>query len=1677
MACTFKYKGQWYTELELEDIYDKEVSLFMSGMQSYVPEEAEIGEDPKLAPDTLADASTFNQDKRRTINETKASPKTLKKVKEWLDRLGVDVKKLESSPNSAGVANLLEMVIEVAEGKEDIALTEEAFHFAVFIVRETNPALFKEMMNRIGKYNIYTETLALYRENAGYQNSNGTPNILKIKEEAIGKLLSEMYLKSEQGVTEHPELLQQAKTWWEKILSFFGILKSKAGFDPFEEVISSFDELADQSGPSQILARRIINALPNDSIYKSAFQDSFKNGYYKTIVTTLYEQLTDESVFGIAPYDQALKMLGGNEELARDIIALGNPYYQLTTEQKDKQQEIASRFDQKLVDFQVEKVTGKAEFDEQDDVNFYQRIKDGKVGKVGKRVTDFVKESKRPEVLAKFENATAVQKLIYKQKAAHGTAFHADAENIINASLTPEGYLKPYKDIVTTGIVANMPSAAFSVLQKYLIGYVENGEYIPGIMQVQFPEGTMFKTETIVYDERKGRDVAGTIDLMAITPEGKIMIYDWKTKFLDTQKYSDIPYFSQQDYKIQLSQYKTILRSYNIPADDVIVAQAMPIVFTGKTNPVSGDIKLTSVVFPEVDIKKETARYLLPVAIDEQSSGNAQVDEYIKALNRLHETLFKQKDLNKALKIEQLNAISGAIRELQVKQEFAPLAEQGAIFIKGAQRLIQDIKTNLKGEDGKFKPIENEEKLEEYRSRIKNVVDNIHKYISTHTVFKSIYDKESLTDEQKTTLQTLETLAIDAQDVESALKEDYANFVGTYYGTKEGLNLLKTEKPIRGVFDRTIQSLSRMQNVALQYLRKVTARANFQKQRKALAKQEEYSKLLDEFNEYAKAKGLSVRDRFSLLTDKNSRGEPTNKLLRKIKQEFYDEHAKATNRDSVDVEWIKENIDLEKWQEAKELDIERFNKQVDDSIYVIGDPAADNAEKTRKKEEYKVRFDISTPFSLGWLRDDLKYYIKDEAKWETDGYKAISGTPALINLYNFIISLNREAKEIGYHDATQQFSTRFLPWLRASTLDRIKSSGLSAVGDSIRSVYELTPEEEISYARTDPNTGMIEKTIPAFFTRNFAEKREDGTYDLSDVSTDIGETISMYIEAMYEYESLVDVEGAIKSVRDIEAGKGAFLLDSQGKIVSENNVFKKGLDNAENVALYDSFVDAILYKRQYSDQSNLSQGATKMIEKANHFFRLKVFGLNIFTPMTTFIGGNLQGLINSRKLYKGKEFLKNELKVIGNLFTPGKGEVEKGLMDYFLPFTENRARFNAQRMSLDKLQRWSFSDIVMSPIRKSDILIQLTTSLTVLDNTVLIDGQLVNAREYLLNSSEFRNRYKDAAVLKELERTFESRVKDLIEKHGIKNHAKFTKDGLLEIDGVGRDSETVNKLRLKILNEIRTITGNVTEENKIDADRNILLKSMMMFKRWIPPLATNRFGGLQKNVDTSQYEMGRARMVWQIIFNGDGGHVKGLIKGIKNLRDMAAGNAEGIKALAAYYERAATTYKNKTGNDLEMTPEEFYDMTRRAITQQAKELGVLLTMLSGFMAIKGAGVPDDEDEQTKNFYRVTLRMLDKLTDEISFYYNPLSLQQISTGSWMPSLGLLTDGIKFTNSLRKEGWAQLSGNEDMAEAAHPTKDFFQMIPLANQIFRTFIPLIDPEVAKDLGIQVSTESRRN
>jgi hypothetical protein len=120
------------------------------------------------------------------------------------------------------------------------------------------------------------------------------------------------------------------------------------------------------------------------------------------------------------------------------------------------------------------------------------------------------------------------------------------------------------------------------------------------------------------------------------------------------------------------------------------------------------------------------------------------------------------------------------------------------------------------------------------------------------------------------------------------------------------------------------------------------------------------------------------------------------------------------------------------------------------------------------------------------------------------------------------------------------------------------------------------------------------------------------------------------------------------------------------------------------------------------------------------------------------------------------------------------------------------------------------------------------------------------------------------------------------------------------------------------------------------------------------------------------------------------------------------------------------------------------------------------------MAAKAAEPPEDASDLEKNRYKWWAKGLNKISDEVTFYYNPLSFEGMTKGSILPSLTLLTKVERVFIQFSKE-----FGDEP--DKAHTGKAFFNLIPGLSQWQTEIWPFVDPEGAKEWGIRVSPDSR--
>ena len=166
-----------------------------------------------------------------------ASPKTIATIKTFLKAIGVNINTMDEivvngvKQDAKGAALLMQKLIQVVNGEDAGALPEEAMHFAVEIIKQTNPKLYNQLLKEINNYQLYYQVLADYSTNPLYQTKDGKPNIQKLKDEAIAKVLAETVIKRSEGSTEKPENLVKAQAWWKNMIDWFKSLIIKSGFD------------------------------------------------------------------------------------------------------------------------------------------------------------------------------------------------------------------------------------------------------------------------------------------------------------------------------------------------------------------------------------------------------------------------------------------------------------------------------------------------------------------------------------------------------------------------------------------------------------------------------------------------------------------------------------------------------------------------------------------------------------------------------------------------------------------------------------------------------------------------------------------------------------------------------------------------------------------------------------------------------------------------------------------------------------------------------------------------------------------------------------------------------------------------------------------------------------------------------------------------------------------------------------------------------------------------------------------------------------------------------------------------------------------------------------------------------------------------------------------------------
>jgi hypothetical protein len=1233
-----------------------------------------------------------------------ASPATIAMLKDFTKRIGVDIKPMQQivvngvRQDANGAALIMQKLIQVVEGKEASALPEEAMHFAVEIIKQTNPALYKKLLKEINNYTILKQVFADYASDPSYQTKEGKPDVVKLKDEAIAKVLAETVIKRTEGTTEKPENLEKALSWWEEIVDWLKNLFVKSGFD---------------RAAMDIISGKAIGTA--DDIRAS-------------IDTVFLQQASDPQT---------------------TII--------------NKIRDVAS------------KITKKTVVEDGEEVEKY--FIDGNV--INRRVTQLAKDwysrQRDQKDLTKSEYQTALDDL----KKEKGTLGHKYLELAFKMFVDENGFVRdvPLDEADALSKIPAPERAVFNVLRGNLEERINT-------INAEGGGKVRFLSEVTIYDPK--RSIAGTVDFLAVTPAGKTYVLDWKFMAIKTEKFQDIPWYNVNSWRIQMDQYKLILKSvYGVKAGDFEQTRMIPIqaIYTG------GDARsnvlptLDEVRIGDVTVKNIQEDYLLPLSLAEEKTGNKKLDILIEKLNAVYKKFSEKRVLpsEKLSKSEQLNTLFQAIRHLQMKNDIRPLLRQAKILNIQINKVLKRYETEFKGKDDKSFT---EQQINEFSADLITAQESLRTYVTLDVDLEFLFS-ETLTEEDAKLKDELTKTAGAARKLMNELEgEDGVinDFASEIIAKSESIDsLLSPEKIIKGI-TKLFGSTSTLQTRSIQLLYKKANKAFAYSGMDTLNENKRLLDIKTAYNKWARGLGLSSKNYFNLIKKKGK-----NELIDEYNTEFFSVLKKKI--EAKDFDWIRDNIDVPEYNKALATKLEEEIQRILDRPRVF-----ENQEDVAKMERYNesknladlpndIKFEInqakslyntSTTESPGWLLYDLINKHPAE-KWVSKEWKELHDpkNKAALDFYDYIRERNEEYRDLGY---IRRDSARvFLPFVRKSLTEKLITKGQLRLGEQFfRSIS--VDEGDVGLGQIDPLTGKPVDVIPKYFTTALEE----------DVSEDLFRTMAFYNESAIRYKYLKQIEEQVRLISGVERNKKAIATSLFGKTEYKDDVLQYTPNNNENSKLYDDMMKSIVYGQKFLTSETFDQllgklgtwgetlnkklginvfpeglsgrqiSVNKLINNLNNTFQLGALGLNLLSASSNFFGGNAQSIINSGKYFTKGDYLASELEIFTQrLNVPNQKKILAAL-EYFLPLTENYNREFAKKLSLNTMTQESLQDALMILMRKSDWNVQTANFLSFLKNSIVENGQVINAREFLRGQPKYENIYAGSVEQrKALEKDFE----------------------------------------------------------------------------------------------------------------------------------------------------------------------------------------------------------------------------------------------------------------------------------------------------------------------------------
>jgi len=1619
----------------------------------------------KIAPEMVQESILLQKEQTET---SKASPAIIAKVKEVIKKMGVNLQDLseyaKNNPNINvssinALADLVSGIIGIAKGKEDVALTEEMVHIATAIIEQKNPQLVTEMISKIGRFKIYKDTLAEYRDLKAYQLPNGKPDIRKIKKEAVDKLIAEIIVDGNvEAYTEDTRSL--ARKFLDAILDWFRVNVRKTNIDIFKASASAIIEGDFEGDVSDISSNEIYFQLSNQQI-------NFQNKIEET--------------------EKILKKEEGRKD--------DNP----------------------------------ATNTESDSNNFYKVLENGVFRKVATRVTDYVNQW--------YENTfggpyVAPDEKIEKQneqKKNFGLKYHDYFDEIAKRYFNSDGTRRVNPD--PRPVYDNkVDNEIYTKLEKYFTDLIE--EYSKD------GKSPLFFSELKVYDSKD--DVAGTIDLVIIEEDGTAHIYDWKFMSfyindngdLDSQ---DVPWFKKGAYSTQLKEYKRILKdAYGIKKFGK--NRFIPIIMDLReqvNRSEDGKLYITGINIGSVNPKKLEPLYLVPVSEESELTGNESIDRLIKELNTIWKSLELKKEgltvAEREFKNQRMNLLKTAVRRLRSGKNIGPLIDVIETQMTEARDILDKMSAYMQ------LPADTDEITEKQKSDLAISATN---YIAVADILGTSFDEigdliykkgaekeKGLSKQQKKEIKYAKKLLREFQETTTdirrskiTIQENLTKFVDKFVGEANLVTGLSSPEPLlKNFWKKNFSTASAIGLKSVEVLSKMLNLATSKANQTSLL---EVNQLV-EIQKRIIESGGDIKKRIkSLYQTKND--NIVNKLIYRYQKAYRDE-ADEIYKKSLKVttvkevrklrQWLNENVEIDEYKkEASKILNDLIEKQ---KRNLVTDPKTGKKYYPKRIQnkilEYKQKYDIDRDDFTGYNNYIIKRHPKE--KWESEEYIALKKDKPLFDLYNFITAFNKKANDIGY--ISNVVGMVFLPFIRKGTAEQL------AWDMSISPIKEFSnaltlQADTIGYGNINELTNEIENSIPKYYTYDFTMGK-DKKIDTSELSMELFKNMILYINHVNRYSYLKDIEGQVQALKTTQKFKKNYITGNQDMIArGPGGELQTTSGDMTNVNILDSFIKSGLYDQKYTEGGvdiaipNVLKGVKRIVNTVsrslvnkdlfsieespdsfslqrsmdflNRYIQMKALGGEFISGAVNSFGTTIQLSAQSGVYFSTREVMKKQYQIARNTY---KNDEDKQmfvqLVDKFMPLKDDPTYDKLRKAGLTGLTRVNTSDLLFMFFRFPEQVAEKAVFATLLDNTMVIDGKLVNIKDYV--RKKYPNRYT-SGNLRETEKIINAEIKELKDTKSI-SATKKLENGKVVIPGLDLNNiKELQKLTSLTRAISRSATGGQTEYDTNLANQNVWMRSAMVFKNWIPKLAGTRFAEFRKVTDGlsveigedglttgEKYDIGRIRLFFGVLGSS-------IINQSNDIYNIMVGNDKGIERLDQMFLKYQENLMNKRGETLNLSKEEFYDLIRTNLRNEIKELAVMLSLMGVVFAMGMIAPDDDEDKASKNMYRFAQRTVDRFLSELLFFYNPGEMTQTLSGG-IPAVGIFKDISRFTSHFTKEITGldysnPLRSTEEVRKNAQPIKNAMKLFPISKS-FVNYFAIFDEEFAKEFDVTIQKTSR--